>query len=102
MDAEIAARKKAESAGLSQVSTMTERERREKKYKLSIAQKAQEHYEQKYGPNPHLANQLFGKPENLKQVRSAQDAELDDLFDSVVEEIEDRQEHLEALGDKAD
>ena len=24
------------------------------------------------------------------------------MFDSVVEEIEDRQEHLEALGDKAD
>ena len=45
MDAEIAARKKAESAGLSQISTMTDRERREKKYKLSIAQKAQDHYE---------------------------------------------------------
>ena len=52
MDAAIAARKKAEMAGLSQVSTMTDRERREKKFKLSIAQKAIEHYEQKYGPNP--------------------------------------------------
>ena len=91
MDAEIAARKRAELAGLSQISTQTDRERREAKFKLSIAQKAQEHYESKYGPNPHLANQLIGsKPLNPKHIRSAQDAELDDLFDSVVEEIEDR------------
>jgi hypothetical protein len=54
MDAEIAARRKAESDALSKVSTMTERERREAKYKMGIAQKAIEHYEAKYGPNPSL------------------------------------------------
>ncbi len=33
---------------------------------------------------------LLQKPSDLKHVQSAQDAELDDLFDSVVEEIEER------------
>jgi hypothetical protein len=41
---------------------------------------------------------LLQKPSDLKHVKSAQDAELDDLFDSVVEEIEERQEFLEKMG----
>ena len=35
-------------------------------------------------------------------MQKAQDAELEDLFDSVVEEIEERQQHLEDLGDGID
>ena len=35
-------------------------------------------------------------------MKSAQDAELEDLFMSVVEEIEERQEHLERLGEDCD
>jgi len=38
----------------------------------------------------------------MKHVLSAQDAELEDLFSSVVEEIEERQEHLEKMGDDCD
>lgn len=34
-------------------------------------------------------------------MQSEQDEELEDLFDSVVEEIEERQQHLEELGDNA-
>jgi hypothetical protein len=34
----------------------------------------------------------------MKHVKNAQDAELDDLFDSVVEEIEERQEFIEKMG----
>ncbi len=49
-----------------------------------------------------MAKELSHKPINPKHVRSAQDSELDDLFESVVEEIEDRQAHLQALGDEAD
>jgi hypothetical protein len=33
---------------------------------------------------------LLKKPSDMKHVRSAQDAELEDLFDSIVEEIEER------------
>ena len=39
---------------------------------------------------------------NRAHIQSAQDEELEDLFESVVEEIEERQEHLESLGDMAD
>ena len=35
-------------------------------------------------------------------MRSEQDEELEDLFDAVAEEIEERQRHLEDLGDMAD
>lgn len=38
----------------------------------------------------------------MKHVRSQQDAELEDLFESVVEEIEERQEYLEKMGTDCD
>lgn len=38
----------------------------------------------------------------MKHIRSAQDAELEDLFMSVVEEIEERQEFLEKMGSDCD
>ena len=59
-----------------------------------------QHYEQKYGANPALATAMQTK--NRSHIQSAQDEELEDLFESVVEEIEERQEHLESLGDMAD
>ena len=45
---------------------------------------------------------MLQKPSDLKHVKSKQDAELEDLFASVEEEIEERQNHLERLGDAAD
>lgn len=45
---------------------------------------------------------MLQKPGDLKHVQSKQDAELEDLFASVEEEIEDRYNHLEALGDQCD
>jgi hypothetical protein len=33
---------------------------------------------------------ILQKPSDIKHVKSAQDAELDDLFESVIEEIEER------------
>ena len=41
------------------------------------------------------------QPKSKAAIQSEQDEELEDLFDSVVEEIEERQQHLEALGDNA-
>ena len=70
------------------------------RFKGGIAQRALQHYEQKYGPNPALSTALTTK--NKQSIQSAQDEELEDLFESVVEEIEERQEHLESLGDAAD
>ena len=74
--------------------------RRQIKFKGGIAQRALQHYEQKYGANPALQNVL--KNRSKESIQTEQDAELDDLFQSVVEEIEERQEHLEELGDAAD
>lgn len=45
---------------------------------------------------------LLQHPSDIKHVRSQQDAELEDLFDSVVEEIEERQEFLEKMGNDCD
>ena len=45
---------------------------------------------------------LQSKPKTKAAYQSEQDEELEDLFESVVEEIEERQHHLEQLGDLAD
>ena len=49
-----------------------------------------EHYEQKYGANPQLLMKLQSKPKTKAAYQSEQDEELEDLFESVVEEIEER------------
>lgn len=61
-----------------------------------------EHYEQKYGANPALLQKLQKQPKTRAALQSEQDDELEDLFDSVVEEIQERQQHLEDLGPAAD
>jgi hypothetical protein len=53
------------------------------------------HYEEKYGKNP--ANYLLSQPGNLSEHRSQQDKELEDLFDQIVFEIEERQQFLEEV-----
>ncbi len=45
---------------------------------------------------------ILQKPSDIKHVKSAQDAELDDLFESVIEEIEERQEFIEKMGADCD
>lgn len=37
------------------------------------------------------------RPKTNEEVRTEQDEELEDLFDTVIEEIEDRQEYLEKV-----
>ena len=53
------------------------------------------HYEEKYGKNP--AAYLLSQPTNISEHRSQQDKELEDLFDSIVFEIEERQQFLEEV-----
>lgn len=79
---------------------MSDKERRRKRFEGGIATRALEHYEAKYGKNPALAANLAGF--SKQSIQTAQDQELEDLFESIVEEIEDRQNHLESLGDAAD
>ena len=66
-------------------------QRLKSKYNQQIARTAMKHYEEKYGQNP--ANILFdqGADINLNKVRSKQDEELQDLFDQICYEIEERQ-----------
>ena len=54
------------------------------------------HYEEKYGVNP--AHFLLSQPQNLEQARSKQDEELEDLFEQIIYEIEERQQFLEECG----
>ena len=81
---------------------ISEQERRRKRFAGGIANRALQHYEEKYGKNPALASSLAATNFNKDKVQTDQDAELEDLFESIVEEIEERQNHLEALGDHAD
>lgn len=45
---------------------------------------------------------MLQRPSDAKHVQSAQDAELEDLFESIIEEIEERQEFLEKMGPDCD
>ena len=65
------------------------------KYNMQIARNAMKHYEEKYGMNP--AAFLLSQPQSLAQARSQQDEELEDLFESVIYEIEERQQFLEEM-----
>ena len=49
------------------------------------------HYQEKYGHPP--ADVLSMRPRTNEERISQQDDELEDLFESVVEEIEERQEY---------
>lgn len=84
------------------MAAISDKDRRRIRFKGGIAARALEHYELKYGKNPALAGQLMNKPKSKQQIENEQDAELEDLFDSVVEEIEERQEFLDEMGDQAD
>ena len=53
------------------------------------------HYQEKYGHPP--ADVLSLRPRTNEERISQQDDELEDLFESVVEEIEERQEYLENI-----
>ena len=81
---------------------ISDKERRRRRFEGPTARRALEHYEQKYGKNPSLAASLASANFNKQKVQTAQDEELEDLFESIAEEIEDRQRHLESLGDAAD
>lgn len=61
---------------------------------MGIAQKALQHYEEKYGKAP---GNLLLRPKTHLEMRAEEDEELEDLFDSIVEEIEERQEYLEKV-----
>lgn len=62
--------------------------RLQSKYNMGIAKNAMKHYEEKYGKNP--ADFLLSQPTSIEQIKSTQDNELSDLFDSVIFEIEER------------
>ena len=76
-------------------------DRRRIRFRGGIAERALAHYEQKYGQNPTLLQKLQKHPKSKAAIQSEQDEELEDLFESVVEEIEERQRHLEDMGDQA-
>jgi len=65
------------------------------KYSGNYASNAMKHYEEKYGKNP--GKFLFTQSNNAKETRTQQDEELSDLFDTVIMEIEERQQFLEEM-----
>lgn len=67
--------------------------KKKRKWNTGIAQKALQHYQEKYGKNP--GDLLNLRPKTKEEIRDEQDQELEDLFDSIIEEIEERQEYLE-------
>lgn len=86
------AKKKQESM-LPEIVDPTKKKRR--KWNTGVAQKALQHYQEKYGRAP--SELLSLRPKTKEEYRDEQDLELEDLFDSIVEEIEDRQEYLDQL-----
>lgn len=58
------------------------------KYNKQIAPNAMKHYEEKYGKNP--ADFLNSQPKSLDQAQTEQDSELQDLFDQIANEIDER------------
>lgn len=82
---------------------MDDKTRRQIRFKARISKNALQHYEEKYGSGKsNEILRLLQQPSDAKHVRSAQDDELEDLFMSVVEEIEERQEFLEKMGSDCD
>lgn len=69
---------------------MDDKTRRQIRFKAKVSKNSLAHYEEKYGTKPSDMMKLFQKPGDAKHVLSAQDDELEDLFNSVIEEIEER------------
>ena len=70
---------------------MDDKTRRQLRFQARISKNALQHYEEKYGSGKsNEILRLLQRPSDAKHVRSAQDDELEDLFMSVVEEIEER------------
>lgn len=69
--------------------------KKKRNYNMTIAQRAIQHYEEKYGKPP--TDLLKIRPKTKEQIVNEQDEELEDLFESVIEEIEERQQHLEQV-----
>lgn len=63
-------------------------QKRKRKWNTGIAAKALQHYQEKYGKAP--GDILNLRPKTNEEIRFEQDEELEDLFDSIVEEIEER------------
>ena len=79
-----------------------QRARRRQRFANSMAKRSLEHYQAKYGKSPQEVLRIIDGHHNMSAIQSEQDAELEDLFDSVVDEIEERQIHMEKLGDQMD
>lgn len=88
LDAHIAMKK--QQALLPDIN-QTKQQKRKWKHNGAIAQRALGHWEEKYGKAP------FDLLRMRPATREEQDEELEDLFDSVVDEIEERQEYLEKI-----
>ena len=71
------------------------KQRLRSKYASQNAKNAMKHYEEKFGMNP--ADFLLNQPTTANQIQTKQDEELHDLFDQIIYEIEDRQQHLEDI-----
>lgn len=101
LERHIAAQKAAYEKATTEY-VMDDKTRRQQRFKSKISANSLVHYEEKYGAKTSEIMKLLQKPSDMKHVKSAQDAELEDLFDSVVEEIEERQEFLEKMGKDID
>lgn len=97
LERHIAAQKAAYERATTEY-VMDDKTRRAQRFKAKISANSLAHYQEKYGGKTSEIMILLQAPSDMKHVRSAQDAELEDLFESVVEEIEERQEFLEKMG----
>lgn len=88
------AKHKAEMEALSQ-QPIDNATRLRYKYNKQIPPNAIKHYEEKYGKSP--AAYALSQPTSLAQAQSDQDDELNDLFDQIAIEIEERQQFLEEM-----
>jgi cobalamin biosynthesis protein CbiD len=81
---------------------MDDKTRRQQRFKAKISANSLAHYEAKYGVKGSEIQKMLQRPSDAKHVQSAQDAELEDLFESIIEEIEERQEFIEKMGADCD
>ena len=69
--------------------------KKKRNWNTGVAHKALQHYQEKYGKAP--SDLLSMRPKTKEEYRTEQDQELEDLFDSIVDEIEDRQVYLDQI-----
>jgi hypothetical protein len=65
-----------------------EKKARRKRLNPAVARKAIAHYEEKYGKSPSL--QILDRPKTKEQHEDEQGRQLQDLFDTIIDEIEER------------